>query len=110
MWKDWTNVVLGLWLAASPWLIGGAAHAGKPDMVWNCVLTGLVIAVFAGWAAAASTKEAWQEWVVILLGLWLLIAPGTLKYDVPIVTWDNIIVGLVVATLAIWRFSERKPA
>lgn len=108
MWKDWTNVVVGLWLAVSPWLIGGAAHSENVGMVWNCVFTGGVIVVFAAWAAA-SPKEVWQEWVVILLGLWLLIAPGTLKYDIPVVTWDNVIVGLAVAILAIWRISARSP-
>jgi hypothetical protein len=106
MWKDWTNVVLGLWLAASPWLIGGSAHSANVGMVYNCVFTGIGIALFAGWAVASS-KEVWQEWTVILLGIWLLIAPGTLAYDIPIVTWNNVIVGLAVAILAIPSISNR---
>lgn len=44
-----------------------------------------------------------------LLGLWLLIAPGTLRYEDPVVTWDNVAVGLAVAILAIWSVSTRKP-
>lgn len=102
MWKDWVTIVLGLWLAASPWVIGGAAHAENPEMLWNCVLTGAGLVVFAGWAIA-SPKEVWQEWTVVLLGVWLLIAPGTLGYDIPVMTWNNAAVGLLVSILAIWR-------
>lgn len=108
MWKDWTNVVLGLWLAVSPWFIGGAAHSANVAMVWNCVLTGGGIALFATWAVA-SPKEQWLEWALILLGVWLLIAPGTLHYEIPVVTWDNVIVGLAVAILAIRGISGRTP-
>lgn len=106
MWKDWTNVVLGLWLAASPWLIGGVAHSANVGMVYNCVFTGIGIALFSGWAVASS-KEVWQEWAVIFLSIWLLIAPGTLAYDILIVTWNNVIVGLAVAILAIPSISRR---
>jgi len=102
MWKDWVNIILGVWLAVSSWFIGGPAHSGNPAMVWNCVLTGGGIVIFAGWAAA-SPKEVWQEWTVILLGVWLLIAPNTLDYNVPAVTWNNVAVGLAAAILAIWR-------
>lgn len=102
MWKNWVTIVLGLWLAASPWLIGGPAHSENLAMVWNCVLTGGGIAVFAGWAVAAP-KEVWQEWTVVLLAVWLLIAPNTLDYDIPILTWNNVAVGLATAILAIWR-------
>lgn len=102
MWKDWTNIVLGIWLAISPWLLATDAHAANPAMVWNCVLTGGGIAAFAGWASSAP-KEVWQEWVVVLFGVWLLVAPGTLEYTVPTITWNNVVVGLVVAILAIWR-------
>jgi hypothetical protein len=108
MWKDWTNIALGLWLAASPWLIGGATHSESVGMVWNCVLTGGAIVIFSGWAAA-SPKEVWQEWVAVLLGLWLTIAPGTLKYDIPVVTGNDIIVGLAVAIFAIWRILKQNP-
>ena len=102
MWRDWVNIVLGFWLAVSPWLIGGAVHSENLAMVWNCVLTGSGIAALAGWAAAPP-REVWPEWAVVLLGVWLLIAPNTLDYDIPVVTWNNIAVGLAAGILAIWR-------
>ena len=89
-------------------MLGVVFRKANTAMVGNCVLTGGGIVIFAGWAAAAP-KEVWQEWVVIFLGFWLLIAPGTLKYDIPVVTWDNVIVGLAGAILAIWCISDRSP-
>lgn len=102
MWKDCLNILLGLWLAISPWLIGGALHSEDPEMVWNCVLTGIGLAIFAGWAIF-DRKQVWLEWTVVLFGIWLLIAPGTLNYTIPIMTWNNVAVGLVASILAISR-------
>ena len=105
MWQDWTNLVIGLWLAISPWLLLSYSEATS-GMIWNCVLSGVLIAGFAVWAAL-SRGEKWQEWVVILFCLWLFVAPGTLRYSVPRVTWDNVIVGLTVGTLALWSLGGR---
>jgi hypothetical protein len=105
MWQDWTNVVIGLWLAVAPWLLGTAAQENR-NMIANCVISGLLIAAFALWAVY-SKGEQWQEWVVILLCLWLFIAPGTFRYTVPLITWNNVIVGLAVGTFALWSLGTR---
>ena len=102
MWRDWANILLGFWLAVSPWVIGGTEHLANAPMVWNCVLTGVGLSVFAAWAAV-SPKEVWHEWVVVLLGVWMLTAPGTLEYDIPALTWNNVAVGMAAAILAIWK-------
>ena len=106
MWQNWANVVIGLWLAAAPWFLGTAAQESR-GMIYNCVLSGLLIASFALWAAL-SKAEQWQEWVVILFCIWLFIAPGTLQYTVPAITWNNVLVGLTVGTLALWYLGGRQ--
>lgn len=45
-WEEWSNLVLGCWLGASPWLVGYDATAAA---TWNHVITGLVIIVLSGW-------------------------------------------------------------
>lgn len=105
MWQDWVNILTGLWLAASPWFLLTWTKETS-GMVANCIATGFLIIGFALWAVFAK-REKWQEWVVILLCLWLFIAPGTLRYSVPLITWDNVIVGFVVGTFALWSLSER---
>jgi len=45
---DWINVVLGLWLIASPFVLGYSTMAAA---LWSSIITGLVVIVLAGWAA-----------------------------------------------------------
>jgi len=43
-WEEWANVVLGLWAAAAPWLLG---FAGIATALWTHVGLGLAIAILA---------------------------------------------------------------
>lgn len=106
MWQDWMNVLFGLWLAVSPWFLLTFIRE-PPEMVTNCLISGLLIASFGTWAAFAKGQR-WQRWVLILLGIWMLVAPGTLRYSVPTITWDNVIVGLTVGILALWALGEQQ--
>jgi SPW repeat-containing protein len=47
VWEEWVNVGLGLWLIASPWILGFSTAA---LLTWNAVIIGVLIAVVAGWA------------------------------------------------------------
>jgi hypothetical protein len=46
IWEEWADVLLGLWLVASPWLLQFAA---SPTARWNAIISGLVIVASAGW-------------------------------------------------------------
>ncbi len=47
------------------------------------------------------------SWVNFVLGLWLIVAPFALHYrDITTAMWNNVIVGIVVAILAIVRALE----
>jgi hypothetical protein len=47
------------------------------------------------------------SWVNFVLGLWLIIAPFVLHYrEVSLATWNSVIVGIVIAILAIARALE----
>jgi hypothetical protein len=43
-WQEWVNLALGLWVAASPWLLG---FAGVASAMWTHVLIGLGVAILA---------------------------------------------------------------
>ena len=45
-WEEWVNGVLGLWAAASPWLLG---FAGISHAMWAHVILGLAVAVLAAY-------------------------------------------------------------
>lgn len=96
-WQDWVNLVLGLWLFASPWVLGYA----DTTAAWNAYALGAAIVVFA--AIAANAPHAWEEVVNALLGVWLVISPFVLGFsDARTVTYHTIIMGLLVAGFAVW--------
>ena len=42
-WEEWINVVLGAWLAVSPWVLGIASAAAR----WNFLIVGTLVVVLA---------------------------------------------------------------
>lgn len=98
-WKDAVNLVLGLWLIVSPWALGFVADRTP---AWNAWVVGVIIAVAA--LAALVAFHKWEEWVEAALGLWLIVSPYLLGFVATQMhaTWNQIIVGIVVAALAIW--------
>lgn len=43
-WQDWANLVLGLWLVLSPWILG---FSGTSSATWNAVLLGLAVGLLS---------------------------------------------------------------
>lgn len=50
-WPSWTNLLLGIWTVASPWIVTRAPGTGA---TWNAVITGLVVANLALASAMAT--------------------------------------------------------
>ena len=46
-WEEWANLVVGLWLIASPWLLGFAANTSER---WTNVVLGALVAIVSLWA------------------------------------------------------------
>ena len=46
IWEEWTETVLGLWLAVSPWVVGFSSPAAKA----SALVTGLIVLTLALWA------------------------------------------------------------
>ena len=49
-WGEWTNVVLGVWLLASPWLLGFSHQVVARD---NLMIVGLAVIVLSIWSTAS---------------------------------------------------------
>lgn len=102
-WRDAVNLVLGLWLIASPWAL---SFATEPAPMWNASAIGAIIAVAA--VAALFAFHRWEEWAEAALGLWLIVSPYLLGFAMQMAaTWNHVLVGIIVAGLAIW--SAMKP-
>lgn len=57
-------------------------------------------------------KTAWTNWIVALLGLWMLVTPFVMtgSIDSGSAMWNNVIAGLLVLVLAGWNGYEAQQA
>ena len=103
---DVANLVLGAFLFFSPWMFG--FDAGKVSE--NDFVAGIVIAVLA--IAALAALAVWEEWLNLIVGLWVLVSPWVLGFQGTTAMTVHVIVGAAVAILAaieIWILSQNPP-
>ncbi|WP_243030420.1 SPW repeat protein [Thermus altitudinis] len=105
-WQDWANLVLGVWLILSPWLLG---FSGTPAAMWNAVLVGVVVGLMA--LMHLRGGPMWEEWVSVVLGVWLILSPWILGFSgMGNAMWNAVIVGLLVGALALSVTREKPKA
>jgi hypothetical protein len=103
---SWINIVLGIWGIISPFVL---QFARLPAAMWNNVIVGIVIAVLAIIRTSASRQTGWS-WANVILGIWMIISPFALGAMTTAVLWNNILLGIVIALIAIGSASSRAPA
>ncbi|MGD8429947.1 MAG: SPW repeat protein [Ectothiorhodospiraceae bacterium] len=104
-WHDWVMLLFGLWLIASPFVLGSTAVGGAA--VWNPVIVGIAVGVFA--IAVLSQPHQWEEWINLVLGAWLILAPFVLGFSgIAAATWNHVILGLLVGADAIWALVDMR--
>lgn len=123
-WQDWANIILAIWLFISPWVlsfgpsapVGGygapatyVATAGASNASWNAWIFGVIVFLVA--LSALSRMKLWQEWVNLLIGIWLFIAPWVLGFvRLPGAAWDHWIVGVLVFLVSIGGLAATRTA
>jgi len=100
-WQDWLNLLLGIWLFVSPWVIGFANTDNGAS--WNAWIIGVAIVVFS--AIAVSLPQAWEEVINILLGIWLVVSSWVIGVVSRASETNAVIVGLLVVLFAAWAMT-----
>jgi hypothetical protein len=54
-WMSWINVVLGIWVLISPWVLG---FGNVQSAVTNNVIMGIIVIILAGWSALATDTSS----------------------------------------------------
>ncbi len=93
------NILFGLWLIISPFVLSFAGSTG----MWDAVIVG-VIGVVLAWIRYASPDRApILSWINALLGIWLIISPFLFGMaGVTALLWDYIIVGIAFVVFGAW--------
>ncbi len=95
-WEDWLSVGVSILIVISPAVAGGA---DSEFAVLNAFVVGLALASIAG--LELTVLQRWEEWVELLLGLWLAAAPWVLGYsNLSSLTAMHVALGALVALLA----------
>ncbi|MCL4404066.1 SPW repeat protein [Patescibacteria group bacterium] len=51
----------------------------------------------------------WTQWILLILGLWLLLSPWLLGFSAfNLVAWNNILVGALIIIFVFWHFADTK--
>lgn len=90
MWAQVINALLGIWLTASPAILG----LEDKTISNNAHIIGPVVASFAiiAWWEATRVVRLYN----VPLGLWLLLAPWVLGYENPAAIFNDILVGAAI--------------
>lgn len=91
---DVVNLILGGVLFFSPWLFDLSAGAQ-----WQTAsIVGIIIAVLS--IAALAAFAVWEEWLILVAGLALIVAPWLLGFQDSQAMTIDVGIGVVVALLA----------
>lgn len=105
-WQDWVNLILGIWLFLAPVFM--LAPTGTGVVAWNGYIFGAAVVVFSIWALAQ--PQRWEEWINLLIGVWLIIAPFVLGFTGHTgAMWNHIVVGIIVGGDALWAMAMPSP-
>jgi hypothetical protein len=96
------NILLGIWLIVSPWVFD---YGGRAPVL-NSVYVGALISILAAFRLATLDRSAGLSAINLILGLWTIASPWVCGYSANVgAVWDNLLLGIAVATLASWRWS-----
>lgn len=69
LWRDFLNILLGVWLMSGPF----ALSYQNPNMKWSDVISGLLIVAFG--VLSLFPRFELARWGICFTGIWLLFAP-----------------------------------
>jgi hypothetical protein len=105
---DILNLIAAIGLFIAPFAFG---FAGASAAAWNAWLAAIVIGALAVSAIVAYAQ--WEEWVNLVAGVWVLVAPWLLGFAANLhAMWTHVLVGILVIVfsgLELWQFSHRQP-
>ncbi len=103
-WEDVASLILGAIVLVSPYFTG---MTGNLAIIVSSIAAGGLIAILG--AVEMVALRRWEEWLEMLCGAWLVIAPFALGYVGTMRTLHMVIGALVflLAVFEMWQDSDR---
>jgi len=101
----WVNLLLGLWLMTSPFVLVFLNHTIL-KILWEDLLLGFGIATFSlcRLVARREGEIAFADWFVTALGFLTLINPFLYSYfNLKTAAWNNLAIGGIVLLVALFQ-------
>lgn len=95
-WQDAASLLVGVWLVLSSFVLGLSGAT-----VWFSIALGLGVMLLA--VEAFFIPSYLEEWVEMLLGLALVLAPWSAGYESTLATVSSVVSGLLVILFAGWE-------
>lgn len=97
----WIAVLTGV---LGAWLMGFSSVTGAPTLdAWHDLVVGGTVVTLAGYShsriRAEGRPSSRASRALVLLGVWLLLAPFALGVD-GVLLWNDVVVGVLVTALA----------
>jgi hypothetical protein len=106
-WADWVNLVLGIWLCVSPWVL---KFDNDQTVTQYAFGFGVVLIFVECWTLSAF--RAWEEWINVVLGAAMVLLPWVVAGVATVPKVNFVVVGLLVLVLAlyeIWDVRRHSP-
>jgi hypothetical protein len=100
MWAQIINALLGIWLMASPAILGYSGTGRINDLIVGPVAA--TSAIIAFWEVTRAVGKA-----NVALGIWLIIASWVLGYESAIPVINEFVVGVAMVVFAMTRGKAR---
>ena len=95
--QDWINLICGVLLFVSPWALGFLGDHMAARTAW----VGGVIIFLIGVVALMQFAE-WEEWVALVVGALVIIAPWVLRFaPIHAAMWSCVVLGVIVVLSSI---------
>jgi hypothetical protein len=108
-WQDWVNLVLGIWLFIAPWIWGNSRAPSPHEFTsaWNAWILAVIVVIIALWALSSPAMTG-VEWINVIAGIWLFIAPWVLGFAAAghSAAWNQWVVGIIVFVLSLWAVNQ----
>ena len=97
-WEDWVGVGLGVWLLASPWVLGFSDQSAP---MMNALIMGSILVLEE--MLELGVHETVEEWIDVVAGAWLMVSPLALGFtSLFAASVSTAAVGLFTLLFAMW--------